>query len=400
MAVKDPVVCVVGAGPAGLVVAQLLQRAGVSFILLERQRADRLHARVKAGMIEHRTVELLRRRGLAETIVGCGSRIGTCEFCVDGEAFVLDYAARCGGQGHYIYPQHELVRDWVERLAETGADLRFETEVTGVEQDNGAVVTAIDASTGESLTIECEAVACCDGAASGFGAAFHAASLSHPFRWLTLMAGVPPSSTGTIYGLHRRGFAGQMHRSATMTRFMLEVPAGASLDEWPDERIWVELQDRLAVAGRRSLEQGEFLERDILDHRVRVCEPMQQGRVFLAGDAAHLITPAGGKGMNMAIQDAVELAEGLCECYGEAKSDRRLVHYSRTRLPSIWRQQEFSNLMLSLFHVGFALNNHTDGHSFSHGLRRARLHQIVHDPTYSEWFAHAYVGLELPPGRR
>ena len=192
-------------------------------------------------------------------------------------------------------------------------------------------VSAVDASTGTALTIECEVVACCDGAASAFSTGVDAASVSHPFRWLTLIAAVPPSSEGTIYGLHRRGFAGQMHRSATMTRFMLEVPAGDGLDDWPDERIWAELQDRLAVAGRPPLAEGELVERDILDHRVRVCEPMQHGRVFLAGDAAHLITPAGGKGMNIAIQDAVELAAGICERYGETNDGRAARRATRRR---------------------------------------------------------------------
>jgi p-hydroxybenzoate 3-monooxygenase len=376
-----------------LVVAQLLQRAGVSFVLLERQRRDQLRSRVKAGMIEHRTVELLNRYGLADTIVGRGSRIGSCEFRVDGEAFVLDYAALCGVQGHYIYPQHELVCDWVARLSDTGADVRFQTTATRVEQDKGAVVTAIDAASGKTLTIECAAVACCDGAASAFSAGFQAASLVHPFRWLTLMAAVPPSSKGTIYGLHRRGFAGQMHRSQTMTRFMLEVPVGDGFDEWPDERIWAELQVRLAVAGRPRLDEGAFVERDILDHRVRVCEPMQDGPVFLAGDAAHLITPAGGKGMNIAIHDAIELGEGLCECYGPSESDHRLMRYSQTRLPGVWRQQEFSNLLLSLFNAGSAGLACAGDTSFSHGLRRARLNQVLNDPTYSRWFARAYVGL-------
>jgi p-hydroxybenzoate 3-monooxygenase len=176
---------------------------------------------------------------------------------------------------------------------------------------------------------------------------------------------------------------------------MLEVPSGESFEEWPDERIWVELQDRLAVSGRPSLEQGEFVERDILDHRVRVCDPMQHGRVFLAGDAAHLITPAGGKGMNMAVQDAIELSEGLRECYGSPHSDHRLTRYSRTRLPSIWRQQEFSNLMLSLFSTGLSPDRlHDNG--FADGLRRARLNQVLNDPVYSRWFAHAYVGFDDP----
>ena len=347
-------------------------------------------------MIEYRTVDLLRGCGLAAPILERGSRIGMCEFRVDGEAFVLDYAALCGGRGHYIYPQQELVGDWAEQLIEAGGEVRFGVEAISVDQHAGAVsVSAVAASTGTSVTIECELVACCDGASSAFSTGVDAAALSHPFRWLTLIAAVPPSSEGTIYGLHRRGFAGQMHRSATMTRFMLEIPAADGLGDWPDERIWPELQDRLAATGRPPLQTGELVERDILDHRVRVCEPMQHGRVFLAGDAAHLITPAGGKGMNIAIQDAVELAAGICERYTKPHEGKRLDRYSQTRLPRVWRHQEFSNLMLSLFNAGSGVEDQgAAGKSFSYGLRRARLDQIINDPTLSHWFARAYAGID------
>ena len=395
VAAGDPVVCIVGAGPAGLAVAHLLQRAGVSFVVLERQEADRLRARMKAGMIEHRTVELLKPHGLAQTILSRGTRIGTCEFRADGEAFVLDYAALCDGRGHYIYAQQELVGDWVDELLAAGGDIRFGVRATSVEQDeDGASVQAVDAVTGASLTLDCEVVVCCDGAAGGLSADADDVSVAYGFRWLTLIAAVPPSPHGTIYGLHRRGFAGQMHRSPTVSRFMLEIPLSDGFEDWPDDRIWAELEDRLAATDRAPLEPGEFLEHDILDHRVRVCDPMQRGRVFLAGDSAHLITPAGGKGMNIAIQDAVELAAGLCDRYGGSNDGRRLDRYSQVRLPSIWRHQEFSNLMLSLFNAGAAPGDHPDGTGFSYGLRRARLGQIVHDPQFSRWFARAYVGVD------
>ena len=177
-----------------------------------------------------------------------------------------------------------------------------------------------------------------------------------------------------------------------MTRFMLEVPAGDDYGQWHDDRIWAELEQRLAAAGRPAIQRGEFIERDILDHRVRVCDPMQHGRVYLAGDAAHRITPAGGKGMNIAIQDAIELASGLTERYGEHNDGRRLASYSRTRLPHVWRYQEFSNLMLSLLNAGAAAGD--GGRDFSYGLRRARLDLIVSDPQFSRWFAHAYAGVD------
>ena len=175
-----------------------------------------------------------------------------------------------------------------------------------------------------------------------------------------------------------------------MTRFMLEIPAGEDYGHWDDDRIWAELEQRLAAAGRPPIRRGEFIERDILDHRVRVCDPMQNGRVFLAGDAAHLITPAGGKGMNIAIQDAVELGCGLTERYGEPNHGRRLGSYTLTRLPRVWRHQEFSNLMLSLFNAGAAIG----GRDFSYGLRRARLGLILGDPQFSRWFARAYAGVD------
>ena len=393
MGLRDPVACIVGAGPAGLVTAHLLRQAGISFVVLERQEADRLRARVKAGMIEHRTVELLRPYGLADPVLGRGRRVGVCEFRADGRALVLDYAALCGGRGHYIYPQHELVADWAEQRVAAGGDLRFGVEVTGAAQSaDGAVVSAVRRASGESVTVECEAVLVCDGAASVLAAGMAAATVTYPARWLTLIARVPMLTEGTIYGLHARGFAGQMHRSATMSRFMLEVPGGEGYDQWDDDRIWAELAARLAATGRPGIQRGEFIERDILDHRVRVCDPMQDGRFFLAGDAAHLITPAGGKGMNIAIQDAVELARGLAERYGDKHDGRRLDSYSRTRLPRIWRHQEFSNLMLSLFNAGGVAGD--GSRDFSYGLRRARLDLIVSDPRFSRWFARAYVGID------
>jgi p-hydroxybenzoate 3-monooxygenase len=390
MGPRDPVVCIVGAGPAGLVTAHLLQQAGISFVVLERQEAGGLRARVKAGLIEHRTVELLRPYGLADPIVSRGGRIGMIEFRADGQAFVLDYAGLCGGRGSYIYPQHELVADWAGQLVAAGGDLRFGVEATGIEQSGrGAVVSAVRGP--ESVTIECEAVVVADGAASVLRAGAAGVSATYPTRWLTLIAATPPSAAGAIYGLHARGFAGQFHRSAAMTRFMLEIPADQGYGQWDDDRIWAELDQRLAAAGRPAIQRGEFIERDILDHRVRVCDPMQHGRLFLAGDAAHLITPAGGKGMNIAIQDAVELASGLTDRYGQHSDGRRLASYTQVRLPRVWRYQEFSNLMLSLFNAGAAGG---EGRDFSYGLRRARLDLIISDPQYSRWFAHAYAGVD------
>jgi p-hydroxybenzoate 3-monooxygenase len=245
------------------------------------------------------------------------------------------------------------------------------------------------------VTVQCEAVVIGDGVASALSVGAAAVSAVYPARWLTLIAAAPPSTAGADYGLHARGFAGQFHRSAAMTRFMLEIPAGEGYGQWDDDRIWTELEQRLAAAGRPAIQRGEFIERDILDHRVRVCDPMQHGRIFLAGDAAHLITPAGGKGMNIAIQESVELASGLNEQYSERSDGRRLGSYIQTRLqtrlPQVWRHQEFSNLMLSLFNAGAGGDGDRD---FSYGLRCARLDLIVSDPQFSRWFARTYAGVD------
>jgi p-hydroxybenzoate 3-monooxygenase len=176
----------------------------------------------------------------------------------------------------------------------------------------------------------------------------------------------------------------------TSTRYYLEVPVTDTLADWPDERIWAELEERMAIPDQLPLVRGDLIERDLLDLRVRVREPMQLGRIFLAGDAAHMVTPAGAKGMNMAIQDAIELAAGLCERYGDAANDDRLGGYTASRLPDIWRYQEFSNWMLGILHAGPA--GQTDKQGFVHRLRRARLNRMINDPVYARWFGRTYSG--------
>jgi p-hydroxybenzoate 3-monooxygenase len=255
-------------------------------------------------------------------------------------------------------------------------------------------------------------VVACDGAGSAIAraAGFKMFEIIHPFRWLAVIAAAPPASPRTIFALHSKGFAGQFRRTATSTRYYLEVPGTDTLDDWADDRIWSELRERMAVPGQPALVRGDLIERDFLDLRVRVREPMQSGRMFLAGDAAHMVTPAGAKGMNMAIQDAIELAAGLCERYSDAATGDRLAGYSASRLPDVWRHQDFSNWMLGLFHVGAMgrtsptpgqetgqetaqeTAQETGSQDFAHRLRRARLDRVINDPDYARWFGRTYAG--------
>lgn len=265
--VQQTGVCIVGAGPAGLVLALLLQQSQIPCIVLERLSAEAFRRRAGAGLIEHRTVQLLDAHGLAEPILVHGGSNDSCEFRVEGQSFVLEYGELTGGRGHFIYPQHELVSAFTERLLEAGGAIHFGVRVTSVDQnDEMATVSVVADEGGEPVRIGCQFVAGCDGARSALlGAIGHASviELHHPFRWLTLIADAAPSKPLTIYGFHRRGFAGQMRRGPKLTRYMLEISRSDTIDNWPDARIWAELQRRLAAAGEPELAEGALLERDV-----------------------------------------------------------------------------------------------------------------------------------------
>jgi p-hydroxybenzoate 3-monooxygenase len=323
------------------------------------------------------------------------------EICVEGVRHVFDYASLTGGHGHSVFPQHLLVRAWVDQLLEVGGRVLFSTEATAIdgngagradEGDAGATVRAQSAQ--GPVEIRCGAVVLATGAGPALlppGIESH--EHTHPFRWLTTMLEAPPLGERTIYATHRNGFAAHLRRSAQLTRYYLQIPAGERLEDWADARVKAELELRLGVPPGTI--EGPSLERDVLDLRVRVREPLQQGCVYLAGDAAHLITPAGGKGMNLAIQDGLELAEGLIEA--RAGHPRRLASYSATRLPAIWRAQELSNWMLSLF-CGGVLNLHKSAPdpsaSFAQRLHRAQVERLFTDPSFARWFARQYAGVD------
>ncbi|MGH3656633.1 MAG: 4-hydroxybenzoate 3-monooxygenase [Micromonosporaceae bacterium] len=385
-------VAILGAGPAGLLVANILADRGVDCLILERHSRQYIEQRPRAGLIEHRAVTSLTEYGLADRLRVEGAQHVACEFRIAGGRYVADYGALTGGRMHYVYPQQELVKDMVAGYLKKGGEIRFEAEAVGVEDLDGRPVVAFTAG-GGTETVECDIVAGCDGfhgaarrsIPAGAGEAYE---YRHGYGWLAVLAEAPPSTRNIIYALHPDGFAGHMLRSRTVSRFYLQVPAGEPVAHWPDERIWSALRTRLATSDDWTLQDGPIIDKGVLDMRSWVGEPMQFGNLYLAGDAAHILTPAGAKGMNLALGDARELALGLVDRFRDGDGTR-LEAYSATRLPVVWREQEFSTWLLNLLH---GTGDHDQPRPFADRLRRVAIEQITGESPRARSFAASYVG--------
>src|SRR5689334_4494077 len=293
MIMDRPGVAIVGAGPAGLVIAHLLQREAIPFVVFERQALAELARRPKAGLVEYRTVRGLTHEGIAGRIVEFSSENHRCEFRTPDESVLLEYAALTGGRPHYIYPQHQLVQRLCEALTASGGEVRVGHSVRAVTQDSSGVVLSVEGRDGEPSQVRGEAAVGCDGSDSVVAAAMTGVRVNEQWlggRFLVIAAAVPPLDGHTVYAAHPRGFAGQMRRGPAQTRYYLEIPAAHTAADWPWQQVRTELAARLGLGRALDAPLGEM---GILDLRVRVIEPMQQGPLFVAGDAAHLITPAG-----------------------------------------------------------------------------------------------------------
>jgi p-hydroxybenzoate 3-monooxygenase len=371
---------VVGAGPAGLLAANALVRAGFECAVFERLSEDATRARSRAGQIDARTVALLDRHELSAGLRARSVTSEACEFRRGGVRHVFDYAALTGFP-HLFYPQQLLVGDMLDALRARGSDVAFGCAVAEIRIAARPVIVLAN---GEEVS--CDFVLGCDGFHGISRRALKGALCSgvdFGASWLAFLAEVPSGDHG-VYGLHGDGFAGHMPRSATVSRFYLQIEPGTDPDGFSEEWIWREITPRLDASGI-ELVPGRILERGIVELHSYVTEPMQYGRLFLAGDAAHIVTPAGGKGMNVALQDADELVARLLDHY-RSGDDRGLETYSQTRLPAVWRVVEFSHWMLDLL-----LARPSEGR-FREGLRDARLARLMAGGQFSREFAENYVG--------
>lgn len=383
-------VAIVGAGPAGLLLSHLLAQDGIDSVVLETRSRAYVERRVRAGVLEQPSVELLRAVGLGERMDREGLPHEGISLRFDGADHRIDFA-ELTGRTITVYGQQEVVKDLIAARLAAGGDLRFEvTDVALHDLDSDRPRVTFRDADGVARELRCDAIAGCDG--------FHGVSRgsvppgvltayeqTYPFAWLGVLAEAPPSHHELIYTYHERGFALHSMRSPKITRLYLQVDPDERIENWPDERIWEELHTRLAVDGF-ALAEGPVLEKSITGMRSFVVEPMRYGRLFLAGDAAHIVPPTGAKGMNLAIADVLRLSRALAAWLRDGRAEL-IDRYGQDCLRRVWRAQHFSWWMTSMLH-------RFPGDSvFQQQLQLAQLRYTVSSRAAATSLAENYVGL-------
>jgi p-hydroxybenzoate 3-monooxygenase len=372
---------IVGAGPAGLTLARLLELAGIETVVLEDRTRDYVEHRIRAGVLEQGTVELLRGAGVASRLDREGIVHGGIHLQFDGERHHVPLAQLAGGRSIVIYGQTEVVKDLIAARLESGLPLQFETAVESVDPERGVIRHA----DGE---LECDVIAGCDGfhgvCRQSVADGLECFEREYPFGWLGILAEVAPSSDELVYAHHERGFALLSLRSPELSRYYVQCDPADGPDDWPDERVWDELRARTALDGW-TLEEGPVLEKGVTPMRSFVAEPMQHGRLFLVGDAAHIVPPTGAKGLNLAVADARTLAAALVDWY-TGRTRERLDAYSETCLRRVWRAEQFSSWMTSMLHK-------TGDDPFEQRLQLSQLRYVTSSAAAATSLAENYVGL-------
>jgi p-hydroxybenzoate 3-monooxygenase len=383
---------IVGAGPAGLVLAHLLHLRGIDSVVLEARSRDHVERRIRAGVLEQGTVDLLFAMGVGERMRREGLVHEGIELQFEGARHRIDFPSLTGGRTITVYGQQEVVKDLIAARLETGRPLLFEAEAVAVDELESASPAIRFVLEGERQELRCDFVAGCDGYHGVCRDAIPAGVLTefsreYPFGWLGILAAAPPSNDELIYAYHERGFALHSMRSPTLTRLYLQCRPDERLADWPDERIWDELEQRFGLEGW-TLNRGEIVERGVTGMRSYVVEPMQLGRLFLAGDAAHIVPPTGAKGLNLAVADVRVLADALSVWY-ESGDGVPLEGYSRHALRRVWRAEHFSWWMTSMLH------RLEDGDEFDAKLQLAQLAYVTSSPRAAASLAENYVGPEV-----
>lgn len=388
-------VLIVGAGPAGLVLGNLLRAEGIACLILERQSREHIERRARAGFLAANSVRILTENGLAAGLRAHGQQHDTCAFRSDHVQFELKYSGLGRGEIHTVYPQQDLVRDLLAEYLDRGGDVRFEMTVVDVPDiDSDRPWVRCRSADSEVHRWSGRYLAGCDGQHGIVRQAVPPSAVrryrrDHRISWLAILAEAPQSMAAVTYAVHDEGFAGHMARSPSITRYYLQCPGGDDPASWSDSRIWDELRLRMRTDQYGPLRQGPILERRVVDMCSHVMDPIQHGRLFLAGDAASLISPSAAKGANLAIMEAEVLAKALIA--GLRRNDERpLARYSAECLPRIWRAQEFSYWMINLLH---GPSGSSDEVVFQRALQGARLESLQNSRSHQDFFAENYVGI-------
>jgi p-hydroxybenzoate 3-monooxygenase len=383
-------VAIVGAGPAGLTLSCLLAEAGIESVVLENRSRHYVEGRIRAGVLEHSTAEVLDTMGVGERMRREGIMHHGIHLQFAGERHRIPLSELADGRSIVVYGQTEVVKDLIQARLDGGLALRFnvaEVSVHDVETDRPRVRFS---DNGERFELACDAIAGCDGfhgvCRPAIADKLKTFSREYQFGWLGILAAVAPSSDELVYAHHERGFALLSLRSPQRSRLYLQCAADERLEDWSDARIWDELQRRVALDGW-TLEEGPVLEKGITGMRSFVTEPMQHARLFLAGDAAHIVPPTGAKGLNLAVADVTMLAEGLIEFLANG-SERGLASYSARSLRRVWRAEQFSYWMTSTLH-------RLGDDPFDEQIQLSQLRYLISSEAAARSLAENYVGLPI-----
>lgn len=385
-------VCIIGSGPSGLLLSQLLANAGVESVVLDRQNRSYIEARIRAGVLERGTVEVLEEAGVAERLLREGDTHDGFDLVFDGDRHRIDLKGLTG-QSVTVYGQTEVTKDLFEKRYANSQSFYFNVEnvvLADLTTDRPSVSFRCD---DEKYLIECEFIAGCDGFHGVSRQAIPAETLRiferiYSFGWLGIMVEKPPVSHELIYANHERGFALASMRSTTRSRYYVQCSLNESVEDWPDERFWNEFSIRLGASISRNLQTGPSFEKSIAPLRSFVAEPMQYGRLFLAGDAAHIVPPTGAKGLNLAVADVRLLSRSLVSFFQNGDI-HYIEEYSQKALKRVWKVERFSWQLSNLMH------QFPDSSSFEKRMKRAEFEYIASSEAASRVLAENYVGLTL-----
>ncbi|MDE1163960.1 MAG: 4-hydroxybenzoate 3-monooxygenase [Pseudomonas sp.] len=384
-------VAIIGAGPSGLLLGQLLHKAGISNVILERQSPDYVLSRIRAGVLEQGMVDLLRQAGVHQRMDAEGLVHTGFELALNGRRAHIDLKTLTGGKTVMIYGQTEVTRDLMAAREAAGAQTIYEASNARPHDMKGEQPYVTYEKDGVEHRLDCDYIAGCDGFHGVARQSIPAETLKvfervYPFGWLGILADTPPVNEELVYATHERGFALCSMRSNTRTRYYVQVGAEEKVEDWSDERFWNELKARLPQDLADKMVTGPSIEKSIAPLRSFVVEPMQYGRMFLVGDAAHIVPPTGAKGLNLAASDVSTLFNILKKVYEEGRTDL-LEKYSEVCLRRVWKAERFSWWMTSMLH------KFDDNDAFSQRIQQTELDYFVSSEAGRQTIAENYVGL-------